>query len=341
MKQAIATVKKTKEIQEKYKVFTKKSFGQNFIIEPGVVEKIANAAIQSRDELVFEIGPGIGALTQFLCEKSNQVVAFEIDERLPVVLENEIGFDHLHIVLEDILKVDIDEKIREFRKPGQKVVFASNLPYYITTPILFKLFEANEEIERITVMMQKEVGERFLAHENDKEYNALSVITQYRCDVKKVMDVSRRVFWPSPNVDSMVIQFSFHHKYHLEDENYFFDLVKACFAQRRKTIYNNFQNFVKDKALAKELLEKNYNLIMDKCKEMMDDYKDGIDKMIVKKLDDYLLTYNEETFTIVCDKDLIIEEDLDTISYYKLADNDEKKETNKYLYLYVASLINV
>ena len=241
MKQAIATVKKTKEIQEKYKVFTKKSFGQNFIIEPGVVEKIANAAIQSRDELVFEIGPGIGALTQFLCEKSNQVVAFEIDERLPVVLENEM---------------DIDEKIREFRKPGQKVVFASNLPYYITTPILFKLFEANEEIERITVMMQKEVGERFLAHENDKEYNALSVITQYRCDVKKVMDVSRRVFWPSPNVDSMVIQFSFHHKYHLEDENYFFDLVKACFTQRRKTIYNNFQNFVKDKALAKELLEK-------------------------------------------------------------------------------------
>ena len=111
MKQAIATVKKTKEIQEKYKVFTKKSFGQNFIIEPGVVEKIANAAIQSRDELVFEIGPGIGALTQFLCEKSNQVVAFEIDERLPVVLENEIGFDHLQIVLEDILKVDIDEKI--------------------------------------------------------------------------------------------------------------------------------------------------------------------------------------------------------------------------------------
>ena len=214
MKQAIATVKKTKEIQEKYKVFTKKSFGQNFIIEPGVVEKIANAAIQSRDELVFEIGPGIGALTQFLCEKSDQVVAFEIDERLPVVLENEIGFDHLQIVLEDILKVDIDEKIREFRKSGQKVVFASNLPYY-----------------------------------------ALSVITQYRCDVKKVMDVSRRVFWPSPNVDSMVIQFSFHHKYHLEDENYFFNLVKACFTQRRKTIYNNFQGFVKDKALAKELLE--------------------------------------------------------------------------------------
>lgn len=117
---------------------------------------------------------------------------------MPVVLENEIGFDHLQIVLEDILKVDIDEKIREFRKPGQKVVFASNLPYYITTPILFKLFEANEEIERITVMMQKEVGERFLAHENDKEYNALSVITQYRCDVKKSWTYQEEYFGQVP-----------------------------------------------------------------------------------------------------------------------------------------------
>lgn len=256
MKQAIATIKKTKEIQEKYNVFTKKSFGQNFIIEPRVVEKIANAAIQDSSELVFEIGPGIGALTQFLCEKSNQVVAFEIDDRLPVVLENEIGFDHLTLVLEDILKIDIDEQIRKFRKQDQKVVFASNLPYYITTPILFKLFEAHEPIERITVMMQKEVGERFLAKENEKEYNALSVITQYRCDVKKVMDVSRKVFWPSPNVDSMVIQFSFHHRYHLEDEEFFFAMVKACFTQRRKTIYNNLQGFTEDKEVAMQILEK-------------------------------------------------------------------------------------
>lgn len=256
MNQAIATIKKTKEIQEKYNVFTKKTFGQNFIIEPRVVEKIAQAAIQDENELVFEIGPGIGALTQWLCEKSNQVVAFEIDDRLPVVLENEIGFDHLTVVLEDFLKVDVNEAIQKYRKENQKVVFASNLPYYITTPILFKLFEAKEPIERITVMMQKEVGERFLAKENEKEYNALSVITQYRCDIKKVMDVSRHIFWPKPNVDSMVVQFSFHHKYSLENEECFFSMVKACFTQRRKTIYNNFQTFVKDKELAKEILLK-------------------------------------------------------------------------------------
>lgn len=256
MDRPIATIKRTKEIQEKYNVFTKKSYGQNFIIEPRVVEKIADAAIKSKDELVFEIGPGIGALTQYLTMKSDQVIAFEIDDRLPEVLENEIGYDHLKIVLKDILKVDINEEIKKYRKPDQKVVFASNLPYYITTPILFKLFEAVEPIERITVMMQKEVADRFLASQNDKEYNALSVITQYRCDIKKVMDVSRRVFWPSPNVDSDVLQFTFHHKYNLKDEELFFKMVKACFVQRRKTIYNNFQALFKDKEEALQLLEK-------------------------------------------------------------------------------------
>lgn len=252
--QPIATIKRTKEIQDKYGVFTKKSFGQNFIIEPKVVEKIANAAIHEKDELVFEIGPGIGALTQCLCERVNQVIAFEIDDRLPEILYQEIGEEHLKIILQDILKVDLDAVLKEHRKPGQKVVFASNLPYYITTPILFRLFETKEPIERITVMMQKEVGERFLASKNEKEYNALSVITQYRCDISKIMDVSRHVFWPKPNVDSMVVQFTFHHRYHLEDEEKFFKMVKACFAQRRKTLYNNFQSLFLDKQIAKECL---------------------------------------------------------------------------------------
>ncbi len=252
---AIATVKRTKEIQEKYDVFTKKTFGQNFIIEPRVVEKIADAAIHDPNELTFEIGPGIGALTQFLCRNSNRVIAFEIDDRLPTVLQNEIQCDHLEVVLEDFLNVDVDTMIRTYRKDNQPVVFASNLPYYITTPILFKLFEAHEPIERITVMMQKEVGQRFLAKENEKEYNALSVITAFRCDVKKVMDVSRRVFWPSPRVDSMVVQFTFHHRYNVKDEERFIQMVKACFTQRRKTIYNNFQNCIQDKDVAKARLE--------------------------------------------------------------------------------------
>lgn len=253
--QPIATIKRTREIQEKYQIFTKKNYGQNFIIEPRVVEKIAQAAIFDPDELVFEIGPGIGALTQFLCQRANRVIALEIDERLPEILGREIEGD-LEVILQDILETDIDELIREKRQEGQKVVFASNLPYYITTPILFKLFEAKEPIERITVMMQKEVGQRFLAREKDSDYNALSVITHYRCDVKKVMDVSRHVFSPKPNVDSIVIQFTFHHRYSLENEEQFFEMVKACFKQRRKTIYNNLNEYLKDKETTEAVLEK-------------------------------------------------------------------------------------
>lgn len=256
MSSTIATIRRTKEIQEKYQVFTKKTYGQNFIIEPRVVEKIAAAAISDENQLCIEIGPGIGALTQMLCEKSKHVVAYEIDERMPEVLRNEIASDHLEIILQDFLTVDVDQAIAQFRQPGQGVVFASNLPYYITTPILFKLFEAKEPIDAITVMMQKEVGQRFLAQASAKEYNALSVIWQYKCDCKKVMDVSRHVFWPSPRVDSVVLQFTFHHKYHYANEAAFFWLVKSCFVQRRKTIYNNLQNALKDKELALQMLEK-------------------------------------------------------------------------------------
>ncbi len=256
MTNPIATIRRTKEIQDKYNIFTKKTYGQNFIIEPRVVEKIADAAIHNPEELVIEIGPGIGALTEQLCKRADRVIAFEIDDRLPEILKNEINNDGLEIILQDFLETDVNEVIRAFRKDDQNVVFASNLPYYITTPILFKLFEAKEPIERITVMMQKEVGDRFLARKNEKEYNALSVITQYRCDVKKVMGVSRHVFSPKPNVDSVVVQFTFHHLYTLPNEELFFEMVKACFKQRRKTIYNNFQTLFEDKNTAGVLLEK-------------------------------------------------------------------------------------
>ena len=200
------------------------------------------AAIEDPSELVFEIGPGIGALTQFLCQRADCVIALEIDERLPEILKKEID-GNLEIILQDVLSIDIDELIASKRKDHQKVVFASNLPYYITTPILFKLFEAKEPIERITVMMQKEVGARFLATNCESEYNALSVITQYRCDVKKIMDVSRHVFWPKPNVDSMVVQFTFHHKYHVENEDFFLRWLKLF--QREEKPFTQFRPMVK------------------------------------------------------------------------------------------------
>lgn len=254
--QPIATKKRTREIQEKWNASTKKSFGQNFIVEPGVVDKIARSAVLSDDGVVIEIGPGIGALTQYLCEYAKRVIAFEIDPRFPEILKTEIGSDHLQIILQDFLEVDVNALLEPFAQTNTPVYFASNLPYYITTPILFKLFEASQPIAAITVMMQKEVADRFMAKVGSKEYNALSVITQYRCDLKRIMDVNRNVFWPSPNVGSTVLQFTFKTDKPEIDEAKFVELVKACFVQRRKTILNNLQQWIGDKAKATALLEK-------------------------------------------------------------------------------------
>ncbi len=254
----IATKKRTRDIQERYNASTKKSFGQNFIVEPGVVEKIAKAAVPNPNGVVIEIGPGIGALTQFLCEEARKVIAFEIDPRFKPILQAEIGCNHLEIIEKDFLEVDVNTLLEPFAKEGIPVYFASNLPYYITTPILFKLFEATQPIAAITVMMQKEVADRFMAKPATKEYNALSVITQYRCSMKKIMEVNRNVFWPSPNVGSTVLQFVMRPDRPLkaQQEASFFDLVKACFVQRRKTLLNNLQTWLNDKELALAILEK-------------------------------------------------------------------------------------
>lgn len=255
MQDAIATVRRTREIQNKYGIEAKKRYGQNFITEPGVVEKIARSAVDDPGDLVFEIGPGIGALTQFLCEKARQVVAFEVDPRLPEILQAELACDNLTVILQDFLEAPVEEIIEQFRQPGQKVRFASNLPYYITTPILFRLFESEADIASVTAMMQKEVADRFTAGPGDPDYNALSVITRYRSHVKKVMDVSRQVFSPKPNVDSAVVRFDFIKDHPVQDEKLFLEMVKACFTQRRKTISNNLRTWLGDKDLTAAILE--------------------------------------------------------------------------------------
>lgn len=256
MKKPIATPSRTKEILETYDVFAKKNYGQNFLVESSVVEKIAREAIPNDHCVVFEIGPGIGALTQYLCEYASHVVAFEIDERLPAVLKETLNeYDNFEIVLQDFLEIDVLEWVQRYKKEGYDVVVAANLPYYITTPILFKIFESHADISAITVMMQKEVADRFHALPNTKDYNALSVITQYRCDVHSVMKVPKNVFMPKPNVDSAVLQFRFIERCHDFEESRFFEMVKACFRQRRKTILNNFGEFLDDKAKARQILE--------------------------------------------------------------------------------------
>lgn len=252
----IATPSHTKEILEKYDLFAKKNYGQNFLTEPGVVDKIARSAVISDHTLAIEIGPGIGALTQYLCEYAKRVIAFEIDERLPEVLADTLQtYDHVEVILQDFMNIDVKELVDSYKKEGYDIVLAANLPYYITTPILFKLFESKADIANITVMMQKEVADRFAAKVNTKDYNALSIITQYMCHVKQVMKVPRNVFNPKPKVDSAVLQFTFRNDGRVEDEEVFFQMVKACFKQRRKTMLNNYGEYLGDKEVAKAMME--------------------------------------------------------------------------------------
>lgn len=257
MSNIIATPSKTKEILEKYDLYAKKNYGQNFLIESSIVDKIAKNAITEKPCTVFEIGPGIGALTQFLSNYAENVVSFEIDDRLLPVLKDTLSeCTNVEIVHTDFLEVDLKTFVDKYKRENNDVVIAANLPYYITTPILFKIFESEADITQITVMMQKEVADRFSAVPNTKDYNALSVITQYRCDVKTIMKISKHVFNPKPNVDSAVVQFRFKERKQLDNESEFFELVKACFKQRRKTILNNYGEYCNDKELAKVNLEK-------------------------------------------------------------------------------------
>ena len=254
MRHVIATPSQTKAILQRHGMTAKKSYGQNFLIDAGIVEKIARSAVVSDHCAVIEIGPGIGALTQFLCEYAAKVIAFEIDERLPAVLADTLGeYDNVELVMEDFLQTDLNARVEELRAQGYDVVIAANLPYYITTPILFKIFESEADIAAITVMMQREVADRFHAECGSKDYNALSVVTQYRCSVKQVVKVPRNVFMPRPNVDSTVLQFRARPQL---DEAAFSAMVRACFAQRRKTILNNFASICGGKDAAAALLQK-------------------------------------------------------------------------------------
>ena len=255
MNKAISTPSRTKEILEKYGLRAKKNFGQNFLVDPIIVER---CAAQSHCEgAVIEIGPGIGGLTEQLAKKAKHVTAYEIDENLIPVLEDTLSeYDNVEILLEDFLECDFDAKVKKLKEKYGTVSVCANLPYYITTPVLFKIFEC-PDIAYITVMVQKEVGERFAAIPGGSEYSALSAEGQYLFNVKKLFTVPGRSFNPSPNVDSVIIQFARKDSSISKEElTSFFNLVRACFKQRRKTIYNNLREYLDDPSLAKEILNK-------------------------------------------------------------------------------------
>lgn len=225
----------------------KKKFGQNFLIDDNIVDKIARVACDKNIHTI-EIGPGLGALTEHLLEYSESVDAYEIDKDMYEILTKEFeGEDRLKINLKDFLDVDLDVY------KGRKINIASNLPYYVTTPILFKLFESDLDINKITVMVQKEVADRFNAPVNTEDYNALSIIVQYLFNVKLEMNVSKSCFNPVPQVDSAVVSFSPKIERNFEYEKGLFAFIEKCFAKRRKTLNNNFKDF-----LDKETIEKVY-----------------------------------------------------------------------------------
>jgi len=255
MTRAISTPSRTKEILETYGLRARKNFGQNFLVDPVIVERCAKAS--HCEGAVIEIGPGIGGLTEMLARNSKHVTAYEIDENLIPVLHDVLSeYDNVEILLQDFLECDFDIKVKELKETYGSVSVCANLPYYVTTPILFRIFEC-PDIAYITVMVQKEVGERFAAKPGDSEYSALSAEGQYLFDVKKLFTVPGRSFNPSPNVDSVIIQFSRKNNSLSKQElTSFFDLVRGCFKQRRKTIYNNLREYLDDAALARSVLEK-------------------------------------------------------------------------------------
>lgn len=265
----IATTARTREILNTYNLRAKKNFGQNFLVDASVTGRMASTLRD--DGVVIEVGPGIGSLTEELAKRAKHVRSYEIDERLIPVLEDTLkDYDNVEIVLQDILETDINKELQPLVDKYKHIEFAANLPYYITTPVLFKLFESSIPFEKIVVMIQKEVADRFSAKPCTKEYGALSVESQYLYDVKKLFNVPRTSFNPAPNVDSAVISFTKHEKNKtVDNEKLFFELVKACFKQRRKTLYNNLREYFDSKEKAELLLLK-ANIPLETRAEMLD-----------------------------------------------------------------------
>ena len=234
----------TIDILQKYHFTFQKKFGQNFLIDTHVLDKIIQAAEITKEDMVLEIGPGIGTMTQYLAESAGKVIAVEIDRNLiPILSETLSGYENVRIINEDVLKVDIRE-LAERENGGRPIKVVANLPYYITTPIIMGLFESHVPVESITVMVQKEVAQRMQTGPGNKNYGALSLAVQFYAKPYIVANVPPNCFMPRPKVGSAVIRLTRHEKPPVDvaDEKWMFDIIRAAFNQRRKTLYNALRN---------------------------------------------------------------------------------------------------
>lgn len=243
-------------VLQKYHFNFQKKFGQNFLIDTHVLDKIIAAADITKEDFVLEIGPGIGTMTQYLCEYAREVAAVEIDRNLIPILEDTLsGYDNVEVINEDILKVDI-AKLAAEKNDAKPIKVVANLPYYITTPIIMGLFESHVPIDSITVMVQKEVADRMQSEPQTKEYGALSLAVQYYAEPEIVANVPPNCFMPRPKVGSAVIRLTRHEKppVEIEDEKLMFRIIRASFNQRRKTLANGLNN-APDIPLSKEQIQ--------------------------------------------------------------------------------------
>ena len=234
----------TLAVINRYEFAFQKKFGQNFLIEQGIVDKIVREAGVTPEDFVLEIGPGIGTMTQVLCENAREVAAVEIDRNLIPILEDTLSeYDNVTIINDDILKVDIN-KLADEKNGGKPIKVVANLPYYITTPIIMGLFESHVPLESITIMVQKEVAERMQTGPGSKDYGALSLAVQFYARPEIVVNVPPECFMPRPNVGSAVIRLKRYEKppVEVEDEKLMFRLIRASFNQRRKTLANGLNN---------------------------------------------------------------------------------------------------
>ncbi|HEL0607183.1 16S rRNA (adenine(1518)-N(6)/adenine(1519)-N(6))-dimethyltransferase RsmA [Streptococcus equi subsp. zooepidemicus] len=239
---SIADYSVTKAILDRYGFTFKKSFGQNFLTDTNILQKIVDTAEIDKSVNVIEIGPGIGALTEFLAERAAEVMAFEIDERLvPILADTLRDFDNVQVVNQDILKADLQTQLKQFSNPDLPIKVVANLPYYITTPILMHLIESKIPFQEFVVMMQREVADRISAEPNTKAYGSLSIAAQYYMTAKVAFVVPRTVFVPAPNVDSAILKMTRRDQplIEVQDEDFFFRVSRVGFVHRRKTLWNN------------------------------------------------------------------------------------------------------
>lgn len=259
--QKIATAEGTKAVLNKYPFVFQKKFGQNFLIDPHVLDKIIKASNITKEDCVLEIGPGIGSVTQALIENAGKVISIEIDNQLIPILTEQFGAcENFRLVHNDVLKVDLAKLIKE-ESPGKRIKVVANLPYYITTPIIMALLEHNLPIESITVMVQKEVADRMASGPGSKQYGAITVAMNYYCATELVANVPQNCFMPRPNVDSAVIKLTLHKEPPVEVKNQqqLLKIIKAAFSQRRKTLLNTL------------VANGELGIAKDKLKEMLDE----------------------------------------------------------------------